>query len=86
MEDGRCKACFGCAEILIIECEQVNVPSANITVALLRLPNRSVLLASVYVEGSNSAALDGTMGLLNEAINSAQRAALQRSAPRCRCR
>jgi hypothetical protein len=34
---------------------------------------RSVLLASVYVEGGNVAALTGTMSLLNEAIHIAQR-------------
>jgi hypothetical protein len=56
-----------------IECEQVDVLSADLTVALLRLPDRSVLLASVYVEGGNVAALSGTMSLLNEAIRIAQR-------------
>jgi hypothetical protein len=56
-----------------VECEQVDVPSADLTVALLRLPDRSVLLAPVYVEGSNVAALSGTMSLLNEAIHIAQR-------------
>jgi hypothetical protein len=56
-----------------IECEQVNMPSTDLTVALLQLPDRSVLLASVYVEGGNVAALTGTMSLLNEAIHIAQR-------------
>jgi hypothetical protein len=56
-----------------IECEQVDVPSADLTVALLRLPDRSVLLASVYVEGGNATALSGTINLLNEAIHIAQR-------------
>jgi hypothetical protein len=56
-----------------IEFEQVSAPSADLTVALLRLPDRSVLLASVYVEGGNAAALSGTMNLLNEAIHIAQR-------------
>jgi hypothetical protein len=55
-----------------IECEQANVPSADLTVAPLRLPDRSVLLASVYVEGGSGAALDGTMSLLNKAIYTAQ--------------
>jgi hypothetical protein len=41
-----------------IECEQVNVPSSDLTVVLLRLPDRSVLLASVHVEGANAAALE----------------------------
>jgi hypothetical protein len=56
-----------------VECEQVDVPSADLTVALLRLPDWSVLLPSVCVEGSNAAALSGTMNSLNEAIHIAQR-------------
>ena len=56
-----------------IEFEQVSVPSADLTVALLRLPDRSVLLASVYVEGANETALSGTMRLLDDAVNMAQR-------------
>lgn len=61
-----------------IECEQVNVPSADLTVVLLRLPDRLVLLASVYVEGSNTAALSETMRLLDDVISTVQR----RSGPR----
>lgn len=61
-----------------VEFEQVAVPSADLTVALLRLPDRSVLVASVYVEWGNVAALDRTTELLTEAIHSAQR----RSGPR----
>lgn len=56
-----------------IECEQVYVPSADLTVALLRLPDRSVLLASLYVEGASSAALFETLRLLDDAISTAQR-------------
>ena len=56
-----------------IECEQVNVPSADIAVVLLRLPDRSVLLASVYVEGGNASALGETVMLLDEAIGTSQR-------------
>lgn len=56
-----------------IECEQVSVPSADLTVALLLLPDRSVLVASVYVEGRNVGALNTTMDLLTEAIQSARR-------------
>jgi hypothetical protein len=56
-----------------IEFEQVSAPSADLTVALLRLPDRSVLLASVYVEGANEAALSGTMRLLDDAVSTAQR-------------
>jgi hypothetical protein len=43
-----------------IEFEQVSAPSADLTVALLQMPDRSVSLASVYVEGANDAALSGT--------------------------
>ncbi|KAI7713817.1 hypothetical protein KC353_g7264, partial [Hortaea werneckii] len=56
-----------------IECEQVSVPSADITVILLRLPDRSVLLASVYVEGGNAAALGETVILLDDAISTSRR-------------
>jgi hypothetical protein len=49
------------------------VPSADLTVALLRLPDRSVLLTSVYVEGVNDTALSGTMRLLDDAVSTAQR-------------
>lgn len=56
-----------------IEFEQVSAPSADLTVALLRLPDRSVLLTSVYVEGANDAALSGTMRLLDDAVSTAQR-------------
>jgi Rad3-related DNA helicase len=49
------------------------MPSADLIVALLRLPDRPVLLASVYMEGGNAAALSGTISLLNEAIHIAQR-------------
>ncbi|KAI6824489.1 hypothetical protein KC343_g180 [Hortaea werneckii] len=54
-----------------IECEQIEVPSADLTVALLRLQDRSILVASVYVEGSNASALSQTMDLLRQAICSA---------------
>jgi hypothetical protein len=40
-----------------IEAEQVPVQSSDITAAVLRLPDRSVLAVSVYVEGQNEQAL-----------------------------
>lgn len=43
-----------------VECEQVNVLSADLAVAQLQLPDGSVLLALGYVEGSNVAALGKT--------------------------
>lgn len=45
---------------------------ADLTAVLLRLPDRSVLLASVYVEGANAAALFETLRLLDDAIRRAQ--------------
>lgn len=48
-----------------VECEQVSVPF------LLRLLDRLVLLAPVYVEGSNIATLSGTMRLLGDVISTA---------------
>jgi hypothetical protein len=56
-----------------IKREQVNVPSADLTAALVQLPDRSVLLASVCVEGGNAAALSETMRLLHDVISTAQR-------------
>lgn len=56
-----------------IESEQVSVPSADLTLALLRLSDRSVRVASVYVEVGNAAALYATIGLLTEAIHNARR-------------
>jgi hypothetical protein len=56
-----------------MECEQVSVPSVDLTVVLLRLPDRSVLLASVYVEGANAAASSETVTLLDNVISTAQR-------------
>jgi hypothetical protein len=40
-----------------IEAEQVPVYSADLTAAKLRLPDRSVLVVSVYVEWNNTEAL-----------------------------
>lgn len=54
-----------------IKYEQVYVPSADLMVAVLRLPDRSVLLASVYVEGASSAALFETLSLLDDVISTA---------------
>lgn len=56
-----------------MECEQLAVPSADITAALLRLPDRSVLVASIYVEGQNADALCEAMGLLHELIGDTRR-------------
>lgn len=55
------------------KCEQMRVPSADLSVALLRLPDRSVLVASLYVDVGNAAALDVTVGLITKTIHSARR-------------
>ena len=40
-----------------IEAEQVPIQSSDLTAAVLRLPDRSMLVVSVYVEGENTAVL-----------------------------
>lgn len=50
----------------------MSVPSADLTVVLLRLPDSAVLVASVRVEGANAAALGATMDLLAKAIHDSQ--------------
>jgi hypothetical protein len=44
-----------------MEAEQVPVQSADLTAAVLHLPDRSILVVSVYVEGNNRAALLDTI-------------------------
>ncbi|KJZ68272.1 hypothetical protein HIM_12337 [Hirsutella minnesotensis 3608] len=51
-----------------IEVEQIPVPSADLTAAVLRLPGRGVLVVSVYVEGKSIEALKTTAGLLHYLI------------------
>ena len=51
-----------------IEAEQVAVQSSDITAAVLRLPDRSILVASVYVEGSGTDALSSAINNLHQVI------------------
>ena len=51
-----------------VEVEQIPVPSADLTAAVLRLPERGVLVVSVYVEGKSTEALKTTIGLLQDLI------------------
>ncbi|KJZ69210.1 hypothetical protein HIM_11410 [Hirsutella minnesotensis 3608] len=51
-----------------VEVEQIPVPSADLTAAVLRLPERGVLVVSVYVEGKSTEALKTTTGLLHDLI------------------
>src|SRR3954467_9775026 len=48
-----------------IEAEQIPVASSDLTAAILQLPDRAVLVVSVYVEGKNEEALISTIRLLN---------------------
>lgn len=45
-----------------LEVEQIPVPSAELTAAKIRLPDRMVLMVSVYVEGGSDEALEGAGG------------------------
>jgi len=51
-----------------LEAEQIPVPSADLTAAKIRLPDRMVLMVSVYVEGGSDEALEGAVGELDRLI------------------
>ncbi|KJZ69709.1 hypothetical protein HIM_10903 [Hirsutella minnesotensis 3608] len=51
-----------------VEVVQMPIPSADLTAAVLRLPERSVLVVSVYVEGKGTEALKSATGLLHDLI------------------
>jgi Reverse transcriptase (RNA-dependent DNA polymerase)/Endonuclease-reverse transcriptase len=51
-----------------IEAEQIPIPSPDLTAASLRLPDRKVLVASVYIEGESTVALAVAMEELGKAI------------------
>ena len=51
-----------------LEAEQVPIPSADLTGAIIRLPEREVLIVSVYVEGGNERALVVAMRQLQTVI------------------
>ena len=52
-----------------LEAEQVAIQSSDLTAAVLRLPDRAVLVVSVYVPGNDEEALRKTVGLLGRLIN-----------------
>ncbi|KAM4063309.1 endonuclease-reverse transcriptase domain-containing protein [Hirsutella rhossiliensis] len=52
-----------------LEAEQVPVPSADLTAAVLRLEGREVMVVSVYVQGKNDEALTNAMELLRDVID-----------------
>lgn len=51
-----------------MEAEQVPFPSGDLTGAVVRLPDRDVLVVSVYVEGRNDEALLATMEAIDSQI------------------
>ncbi|EAQ91505.1 hypothetical protein CHGG_03440 [Chaetomium globosum CBS 148.51] len=51
-----------------IEVEQIPVPSADLTAARIRLPDRAVLMVSVYVEGGSDEALEDAMREIDRLI------------------
>ncbi|KJZ68744.1 hypothetical protein HIM_11864 [Hirsutella minnesotensis 3608] len=51
-----------------IEMEQIPVPSADLAAAVLQLPERDVVVVSVYVKGKSIEALKTTTGLLHGLI------------------
>ncbi|RKK97848.1 hypothetical protein BFJ70_g17589, partial [Fusarium oxysporum] len=53
-----------------LEAEQVPIPSADLTGAILRWPDREVLVVSVYVAGKDEEALRTTMRQLHATIGS----------------
>ncbi|KAJ5730151.1 uncharacterized protein N7483_004659 [Penicillium malachiteum] len=56
-----------------IEVEQVPVESPDITAAMVRLPERLIFMASVYVEGGNTSALDDVCTRLRDALTKVRR-------------
>ncbi|OAQ60394.1 reverse transcriptase [Purpureocillium lilacinum] len=56
-----------------LEADQVTIESPDMTAALIRLPDRQVLVFSVYVEGRNDQALTTTCDNLRRVINDTRR-------------
>ena len=52
-----------------LEAEQIAVESSELTAAVLRLPDRAMLVVSVYVSGHHAEALMRTVGLLRRLIH-----------------
>ena len=52
-----------------VEAEQVPIESPDLTAAVIRLPERLIFMASVYVEGGDAAALDDACDRLSKAIS-----------------
>ncbi|CAM1503401.1 Fc.00g081770.m01.CDS01 [Cosmosporella sp. VM-42] len=62
-----------------IEAEQIPIPSADLTGAVLRLPDRDVLVISVYVEGKNEERLLAIMEILHHQVTTFRNATGRRT-------
>lgn len=56
-----------------IEAEQVAIESPDLTAAVIRLPERRIFMASVYVEGGDASALDDACDHLRKAVTKVRR-------------
>ncbi|KAJ6090904.1 hypothetical protein N7499_003618 [Penicillium canescens] len=56
-----------------IEAEQVAIESPDLTAAVIRLPERLIFMASVYVQGGDTSALDGACDHLRKAVAKVRR-------------
>jgi hypothetical protein len=56
-----------------VEAEQVPIESPDLTAAVIRLPERLIFMASVYVEGGDAQALRDTCSSLRKAITKVRR-------------
>lgn len=56
-----------------VEAEQVPIESPDLTAAVIRLPERLIFMASVYVEGEDAQALRDTCNHLRKAITKVRR-------------
>jgi hypothetical protein len=52
-----------------VEAEQIPIETADMTAAILRLPERLVLVVSVYVPGGDAQTLQGTCNDLRQVIS-----------------
>lgn len=56
-----------------MEAEQVPIESPDLAAAVVRLPERLIFIALVYVEGGNTSALDDAYNHLRNAITKVRR-------------
>ncbi|KAJ5198762.1 uncharacterized protein N7498_007879 [Penicillium cinerascens] len=56
-----------------VEAEQVRIESPDLTAAVIRLPERRIFIASVYVKGGDASALDDAYDHLRKAITKVRR-------------